>query len=354
MLDPSGNLMRRAGDRSVVSGTVMVCHVAEPVVRRVLVVGGVHGNERCGVHLARHWRHAPPPTWATLTALHVDVALGNPQSVERNCRFIDEDLNRCFAADKLRDVRATHEARVAAAFVAAEQAEPHDFIIDMHSTQANVGVALIFRKGDEIAARVAAAVVHAHPDVRVFGPAVPPADAYSIDSRGRYGGIAIEVGPVTHGSLCATLTERTACVVDTALRYLHEAATWAAQCAQRGADPATLARSAACRFYRPSAATRLEYYQYGERIYYGDAGDEAVYPALVGGDLRPLRPGAPLLVRVAADGTHTASRHVAQPTSQPHFGNTQPFVYPVFINEPAYQNTKLAMILCTKSSLSII
>ncbi|XP_029402496.1 N-acyl-aromatic-L-amino acid amidohydrolase (carboxylate-forming) isoform X2 [Mus pahari] len=63
----------------------------EPLLR-VAVTGGTHGNEMCGVYLARYWLQSPGELQrASFSAMPV---LANPAAAAACCRYLDRDLNR--------------------------------------------------------------------------------------------------------------------------------------------------------------------------------------------------------------------------------------------------------------------
>ncbi|CAE7675172.1 Aspa [Symbiodinium sp. CCMP2456] len=68
-------------------------------IKRVAVVGGTHGNELSGVILVRSWLRKP--SFSEFKSLDVDTFLANEEAVQRCQRFVDEDLNRCFAKSRL-------------------------------------------------------------------------------------------------------------------------------------------------------------------------------------------------------------------------------------------------------------
>jgi len=75
------------------------------------VLGGVHGNELAGLEVVRRLAarlsggsaSGPPeaslPPQPLLRQGELVVAEGNPEACERNLRFVDVDLNRCFDRD---------------------------------------------------------------------------------------------------------------------------------------------------------------------------------------------------------------------------------------------------------------
>ena len=80
-------------------------------VKRVFITGGTHGNEACGVVLAKHFIKTPQ-LFAGFS-FEVSVLLTNVASIASNSRYVDEDMNRCFLQKDLSDPTriSTLEAR---------------------------------------------------------------------------------------------------------------------------------------------------------------------------------------------------------------------------------------------------
>lgn len=109
----------------------------------VAVVGGIHGDEPCGVH-AVETLLADSPT----VERPVAFVTANEEAVERGVRYVDTDLNRSFPGDP--DSTA-HEERLAARLV--------DEIGDcttlaLHSTQSYAGMFALVDEVDDLARRV--------------------------------------------------------------------------------------------------------------------------------------------------------------------------------------------------------
>lgn len=98
----------------------------------LLVLGGVHGNERTGVQAVRWLRERFGPAGERLTRGTLTVALGNPEAVRRNTRGSapHHDLNRCFKADLLAAPRTYEEKRAA---VLATYIAEADALVDLHA-----------------------------------------------------------------------------------------------------------------------------------------------------------------------------------------------------------------------------
>jgi predicted deacylase len=130
----------------------------------VAVVGGIHGDEPCGVHAVEQLAAADP-------AVERPVALvvANEEALERGSRFTEEDLNRAFPGDP---DGPTHESRLAAR-LGAELGDCTT--LSLHSTQSYGSPFAIVQTVDEFARSVCPrlsvdAVVHAgeHTEGRVF------------------------------------------------------------------------------------------------------------------------------------------------------------------------------------------
>ena len=192
-------------------------------VKKVVIVGGTHGNEYTGVwcikSLERQRQLMEEKSSANVQnifsdfpSLDIDTLLANPVAYMQNKRFVDADLNREFSVDKLKrvamksnpneevveecDIRTDfcsedevdasilqslpHEAVRAREIEAilgpklmSDAADPNgdkvdgpapepltDVVVDLHTTTANMGISLIIPEGDALMAAAAAYVLH--------------------------------------------------------------------------------------------------------------------------------------------------------------------------------------------------
>lgn len=103
--------------------------------RRVVVLGGVHGNEVTGVMLVEQLRADLDSGALALAAGTLTLVVGNPRAVERGTRGSEPhaDLNRSFTARVLDtngpDAYEARRARELAPLIAAS-----DLVIDLHAT----------------------------------------------------------------------------------------------------------------------------------------------------------------------------------------------------------------------------
>src|SRR5205085_1727922 len=88
---------------------------------KILVLGGMHGDEPLGPKLAATLIKNPLPGVSALVA--------NPAAVAASTRFIDQDLNRSFPGDPS---AAGYESRRAAELLTL--ARGYDLVLDFHNT----------------------------------------------------------------------------------------------------------------------------------------------------------------------------------------------------------------------------
>lgn len=88
---------------------------------KLLVLGGMHGNETLGIELVRLLQSKPIPD--------VEAALLNTQAIAANVRFVGQDLNRSFPGDITSD---DYETKRAAEVLA--MCNDYDVVFDFHNT----------------------------------------------------------------------------------------------------------------------------------------------------------------------------------------------------------------------------
>lgn len=88
---------------------------------KILVIGGMHGNETLGLEVVKLFQNYPVDG--------IDTLLANEQAIEANCRFVEQDLNRSFPGDSTNKL---YEPRRAAEIL--ESARKYDVALDFHNT----------------------------------------------------------------------------------------------------------------------------------------------------------------------------------------------------------------------------
>ncbi|BBD62408.1 aspartoacylase [Nostoc sp. HK-01] len=289
-------------------------------INSVVIATGTHGNEFTGIYLGKKFEQFPKliqrPSFDTR------VLLSNPKAFAAARRYIDKDLNRCFASEDIKNPQlASYEdilAKNIYYLLAEESKHQQQVIIDLHSSTANMQLTIILGSKHPFILQLAAHLNAINPDVRICY-SQPTRDSNFLCSISELG-FAIEVGPVAQGVLNAELFQKTEALIYQVLDYIESY--------NHGMN-------------QPQTST-LTYYQYAgvidyPRNEYGEI-QGMIYPQLQFRDYEPLNPGEPIFLTF--DGTAIAYQG-------------QSTVYPIFINEAAYYEKGIAMCLTQKKTLEI-
>ncbi|MDR1811536.1 MAG: aspartoacylase [Candidatus Fibromonas sp.] len=274
-------------------------------IRKTVICGGTHGNELTGVYLAK--KHG----WF----------LSNPAAAAVCRRYVDRDLNRCFALSELNAPEASNSVELARsreinALLGKKGSETApDLILDIHNTTANMGITLILSSEHPALLQISAVIAREFSNVRIY------MQKESRDESPYLGTIAktdvcIEAGPQPHGTLNAELFFNVERVV---LRFLELAEAW---------NNGNLPRMG---FETFTEMRNIDY----PRDEQGNI-TAMVHPALQGRDFCELRAGMPVFL--GFDGKEILWQ-----------GET---CYPTFINEAAYYEKGIAMSLARFSTFS--
>ena len=288
---------------------------------RVLIVGGTHGNEFTGVHLIKKFKQFPQlilrPSFETLTLL------ANPQAFTAVRRYIDKDLNRCFLRQNLEDSKLSSYEDLRAKEInhlfGQNGETPVDFIVDLHSTTANMGITIIVDNNETFNLQLAAYLNYINPFIKVCSLGNSGRSYDSLRSLGKFG-ICIEVGSVPQGVLNAEFFFKTEAIIYTILDYL--------ELYNQGKVP--------------SFSNNLICYEYLEKIDYprNEQGEiqAMIHPDIQFKDYEVLHPGDPMFLTF--DGQIISYQ-----------GNST--VYPIFINEAAYYEKGIAMCFTEKRMITV-
>jgi succinylglutamate desuccinylase len=298
-------------------------------IKRVAIVGGTHGNELTGVYLVKKFQQYPEQL--KRPSLECVALLGNPAAIAANRRYIDRDLNRCFAdTDLANPALSTGEDRRAKAIAAqiGPAANPKvDLIIDLHSTTANMGLTLLPSSQHPFNLRLMAYLVGANPDVRIgYGGYGNQDDQPPVLLRSLLPlGCTIEVGPIAQGVVDAVLLQQTEILIHQILDYL---------------DAYNQDKTLAI----PSSITVHQAIQPISAIDYPRNADgeiqAAIHPDRQFRDYEPLHPGDPMFLNLM--------------TGEAILYEGDRVVYPIFINEAAYYEKNIAMVFTEKKIIDLI
>ena len=119
------------------------------MIKNIAITGGVHGNELTGAYLVNKWQKKPIKT----ENIDIKYILANPKAFKFCRRYIDYDLNRSFSKYAL--LEDSHLYEFERAKVLKERLKKKDFLIDLHTTTANMKMTIVLSKDDEISNYIA-------------------------------------------------------------------------------------------------------------------------------------------------------------------------------------------------------
>ena len=291
-------------------------------IKTIVIAGGTHGNELTGIKLYSKWAADKNYYSHACPSAKVELVHTNIEASQITRRYVDLDLNRSFA-NRLLALENPNAYEIRRAKELNDRFGPKgkdtqtDLIIDVHNTTSNMGICLILSTRDPFTMRASAELVHEFSNCFIY---------YQPEERGEspyFGTIAkadicLEVGAQPHGTLDANLFAETEKVV---LRYLEMAEEWNQGILQK----------------KPKKTVDV-YTQYKDIDYPRDKFGEIrgmVHPNLQNGDYKEVKPSEPMFI--SFDGKDIPNEEDRS-------------VWPIFINESAYYEKKLAMSLTLKTT----
>lgn len=278
------------------------------IINKVLIIGGTHGNEWTGIYAVKKYADSLRSEFPQLD-LHFIMA--NPEAYKMNRRFKDEDLNRAFQfLSEERDNSYEHQrAKELKTLIDSEPC----FVLDLHTTTANVGKTIIISHDQPLNFHVAARLIKSIPKCRII--LAPDPHKKYLASQSHFG-MMIEVGPVANGVIDGQVLESTILLIKEILTILS--------------TPMTLIEQT------------VEIYEEAEDVFYPQDDNEQllgyIHPEFQGQDFIPIRG------KYRPFKTFQGEDVVLE---------SQEERYPIFINEAAYYPRKLAYTLCRKKMLQI-
>jgi succinylglutamate desuccinylase len=280
------------------------------LINKIVICGGTHGNELTGVYLAK--KH----NWF----------LANPAAVKKCHRYIDSDLNRCFALSNLLGAKPTPpstplpreecenlRAKVINALLGGKGTEEApDLILDIHNTTANMGVTLILSQGDTELINICAHIAKEFEGVHIYLQPERRGESPYLGTIARRD-VCIEAGPQAHGTLNAELFFKVERIV---FRFLELVETF---------NSGNLPRAGSIEVFKEMRSIDYPRDEQG-------CITAMVHPALQGMDFCELKAGMPVFL--GFDGKEILWE-----------GED---CYPAFINEAAYYEKGIALSLTEK------
>jgi len=269
-------------------------------IKNIVICGGTHGNELTGVYLAK--KHG----WL----------LANPAAAAACRRYIDRDLNRCFALSNLNSNDSALEsvrAREINDLLGKKGSEDApDFILDIHNTTANMGVTLILSSSEPALLQISAIIASEFSNIHIYLQPEKREESPYLGTIAK-SDVCIEAGPQAHGTINAEIFFKVEKIV---FRFLELIEAW-----NNGALP---------KISNFETFTEMRSIDY-PRNPKGNI-TAIIHPLLQGKDFCELKSGMPIFM--GFDGKEIFWE-----------GET---CYPTFINEAAYYEKGIAMSLAKR------
>jgi succinylglutamate desuccinylase len=394
----------------------MIMYLGERVIRRVAIVGGTHGNERIGIELIRQW--AADKTALERSTFKTSVVIGNPLATKANVRYCDVDMNRQFSKKDVADRAELSKSILPSASSVSEEVSQAvsinellgpkgaineqygcDFIIDLHSSNSNVGLVGMINGADKDchALRLSQYLLKERqedfPLLKITNSKFDKSDSNNVDSISPFG-IAFEVGPIVHGTLSVELLDKTRELVYASLDFIEAqnlkllqaaaaastATSSAASASSEGSDPGVvrsqgrdivLASSPATTqlIQKMPPFTEIDCYVEVSKMKYPEKDSaaanaeeslyptlSAVHPSLEGADWTVIEEDQPAFM--ATDGTKKIFPFVRPVIQGGHFQapgppEAPPPLFLLFVNEAAYQQSGVAFAVYKKMSKTV-
>ncbi|MET4693111.1 aspartoacylase [Endozoicomonas lisbonensis] len=288
------------------------------MIQEITLTGGTHGNEYLGPTIIQ--RLDSLGTYQN-SNISVSTLLANPRATKAGVRFIDEDLNRCFSDDVLSASGCTCYEHLRAREINRQlgpRPNRHRFLIDLHSTTANMGMTLILRDRSPFNLQAAAYAQQKHPGIKLILSDLDQKYSRTLNSICEFG-LTIEVGPIANAVIRHDLLLETEEVIASLVEFIN---------LSHHQHPINL----------PDTLTA---YRVCERVLYprSASGDltAMVHKQLQDRDFIWLDTGDPAFFTL-------------QGKTLPHTGRSG---YPIFINEAAYYRENTAFIITEQLLLDV-
>jgi len=279
----------------------------------VLIVGGTHGNELTGIKLVEYWQKSKKEL--DYKSFELSYLIANPKACQANKRYLDQDLNRCFQLSDLNnpllDGKEQKRAKEINQQIGPKGNSKTDFIIDLHTSTANMQTNIVITKIDRFHLQLAAYLQQILKDVVITSEVEIMDDHHFLNSIAEKR-IVIEVGPIAQGSIEYPIYQLTEKALQVSLNF-----------AEIYNQP--------LEYELPDNIEIMNYYD-KVKFPLDESGNimASVHPDLVGKAYPTLVKGAPIFI--SFDGKEIL-----------YEGET---TQAAFINEAAYYDQSIAMCLC--------
>lgn len=265
---------------------------------KIAIFGGTHGNELVGVEVVKALRKYKP-----LSPHHTyETFIGNPKAIEHQTRYIDSDLNRAFG----KNARPHGYEATRAQELESEIRGKFDLIIDLHTTTTNMGLTAILNNSHPLTQQTCCLLKSKFANLKLIQEIELDDDCCHL-GRLAPAGVTIEVGPVANNVISGKLVKDTYDMITRILNF---------------------------DFKHKYSFEKTEVFKTIKPLYYPEDEGWFIHPDVEGADFMSLKPGDPLFINILGETINF---------------NEKTAMYPFFINEAAYLEHNLAMLLAFKA-----
>ena len=193
-------------------------------IKKIAITGGTHGNELTGIYLIN--KFFKNPILVKRDSFETFLMLTNVKAIKQGTRYVQKDLNRTFALKELENKSLKSYEDILAKKINKElgpkgSENPNiDFIMDLHSTTANMGLSLGVNLKDKLSLQVATYVKEHIPELKIYSWRGELKDASFVSSISP-SGFTIEVGSISQGILRADIFFKTEKLIQTILDFFE-------------------------------------------------------------------------------------------------------------------------------------
>jgi len=193
-------------------------------INKIFILGGTHGNEFTGAYIVNNWDEI---AHANSIDSHIEVepVLTNPLAFEQKTRYVDDDLNRSFSLDSLNDINTSgyeqKRAKEVNSLIGPKKKTRNNstFLIDMHTTNANMGITLMTSKNDVNKLNLIKYICDRVKDVNVIFTDDEDSDRPFLGSVTEHS-LLVEIGGVHNNTLNHAAYESTVSVLKLTIEFL--------------------------------------------------------------------------------------------------------------------------------------
>ncbi len=265
---------------------------------KIAILGGTHGNEPVGIKVIEALSKK-----VDKYTNDYKTFLANPKAHRLGIRYVDFDLNRSFGKDD----KSIGNEKSQAEILSKEITGNYDFVLDLHTTTSNMGLTVILTHLDERSVKAACYLKKINPELKII-ISVRAGKECPYTTHMVHSGLTVEVGPVANNVINSHLIIETHKMVKQLLDF---------------------------DFMEDFKYSQIECFKTKGLMTYPLDKDWMLHPNVDGHDFQQLKSGDPLFITIDGDELK-------------YDGET---IYPLFVNEAAYQENNTALEFAVKTTL---